>query len=342
MGPSALVSALCNRLQYPQLRVFANNIGSNEAGGGQPTNDDGDLEVARSPSSHAPSPSRGTNRLPKSCSDSGSYTTTNHRHPHSHDDCDPYKSTSKRPTPQAFPLLALPLDILHHLSTEHLPLAAQVALKLSCRSLYISLPMPVPGALPSSGVIRVEGDTCQGPAVRYAFEESREAAGIKRGKDGETIDINHGRGDQEGRTRCALCKALYPVSLFDRAGFVFLDVDDLQEESLGESGQGREERSVGTARTESMLNVRNRVCKWHDGRFQRTLKRRKRGSNAWVKAKEGWNLEEACMHCGAVLAWEKCDCNCQTCWKRDVWCFTRVLEEEEERVKEDVYLRWIF
>jgi len=121
-----------------------------------------------------------------------------------------------------------------------------------------------------------------------------------------------------------------------------LDVNDLEEENLFGEGQVGGERTAGAARTEAMLNVRNRVCKWHDGRFQRTLKRGRRESNAWVKAKEGWKLEETCMHCGAVLAWEKCDCNCQTCWKRDVWCFTRVLEEEEERVKEDVYLRWIF
>lgn len=340
MGPSALVLALCNKLPYPQLRVFANNIESNE-GESKSTNHDDDVEVSIRPSSHPPSPSRRKTELAKSCSDSGSKTITNHRHTHSHDDCDPYKSASRRSTQQPFPLLVLPLDILHHLATKHLPLAAQVALKLSCRSLYISMPMPVPGPVPSPGMIRAVGDTCEVPAIRYAFEESREAAGIKRGKGSEKIDINHGRGDQESRTRCALCKALYPVSLFDRAGFVFLDVNDL-EESLSESGQVGEERSVATARTESMLNVRNRVCKWHDGRFQRTLKRGKRGSNAWVKAKEGWKLEEACMHCGAVLAWEKCDCNCQTCWKRDVWCFTRVLEEEEERVKEDVYLRWIF
>lgn len=284
------------------------------------------------------------------------------------------KKTRRRKQRQPFPLLSLPLDLLHHL-VIFLPASSKVALSLTCRDLFMSLPH-VSRAMGKVGA----NDECARRGVRFAFEEAIAAADgrqkmrAEKGKEVDAVERLCGSGDSGcsgdtivasskgtvgGRMRCALCKALYPVSLFDRAGFVSLDVESDDDGEVTDDGTVRVEEAVGRTSTSrrntitrppsSSLNIRNRVCKWHDGRFQRTLKRHCIRANERVH--EGWKLEEACMHCGSVLAWErdgqgegKCDCEkaCETCWRRKVWCFTRVLEEEEDRIKEDVVLRWIF
>lgn len=104
----------------------------------------------------------------------------------------------------------------------------------------------------------------------------------------------------ETRRCCVICRSWYPVNLFKW-------VPD-QRTAQGSGAQ------VGGDMME------NRVCRWHRGRFERTVSRPISGQDQ--DAEQGWTMEEACMHCGGVLVWGRCDCEtpCQTCWKRVVWC----------------------
>ena len=112
--------------------------------------------------------------------------------------------------------------------------------------------------------------------------------------------------EQSARKCCVLCGSWYPIALFTW-------VPD-QRTAQGNCVQAE------------VAVMENRVCRWHQGRFERTISRL--GSVKDQTTDHGWTLEEACMHCGGVLAWNRCDCEepCQTCWKRDVWCHTRILD----------------
>lgn len=211
-------------------------------------------------------------------------------------------SSAQRSQSDYFPLLQLPLDILTmHLSTV-LPRASLVSLRSSCSKLLTAIPAPPKKRL-------VDSEQCETNALLATLEEGRE---------------------RPLRMFCALCSACYPVVLFawgpekhlvQKAG-----IDKKAAESLeigladtqnGESAS--EERYAGNSN-----ELDNRVCRWHRARFERKVLT---GHGAM---KSEWTLEEACMHCGGVLAWGRCDCKglCQTCWKRDVWCHTEVVDTE--------------
>ncbi|KEQ93944.1 hypothetical protein AUEXF2481DRAFT_319085 [Aureobasidium subglaciale EXF-2481] len=105
------------------------------------------------------------------------------------------------------------------------------------------------------------------------------------------------------RRCCTVCRSWYPLALFawgPNSG----------------TAQGGDQGCEGGL-------FENRVCRWHRTRFERTLSSLTTDKN---RVKPGWAVEEACMHCGGVLAWNRCDClfACQTCWKRDVWCYTHI------------------
>lgn len=110
----------------------------------------------------------------------------------------------------------------------------------------------------------------------------------------------------ETRRCCVICRSWYPVALFTW-------VPDQG------TAQGSNTQAGGDV-------MENRVCRWHRGRFERTVPRLVSGKDQG--AEQGWTMEEACMHCGGVLAWGRCDCEtpCQTCWHRDVWCHTRIVD----------------
>jgi hypothetical protein len=112
--------------------------------------------------------------------------------------------------------------------------------------------------------------------------------------------------EQSARRCCVICRSWYPIALFAW-------VPDQ-----------RTAHTDGNPVEDDMME--NRVCRWHHGRFERTVQRRVTGEDQATE--EGWTLEEACMHCGGVLSWGRCDCetSCQTCWKRDVWCHTRIVD----------------
>lgn len=110
----------------------------------------------------------------------------------------------------------------------------------------------------------------------------------------------------ETRRCCVICRSWYPVALF-----TWIPDQGIVQDSVAQVGGNMME---------------NRVCRWHRGRFERTVPRLISGKDQG--AEQGWTMEEACMHCGGVLAWGRCDCEtpCQTCWKRDVWCHTRIVD----------------
>lgn len=113
--------------------------------------------------------------------------------------------------------------------------------------------------------------------------------------------------EKSARKCCVVCRSWYPVALFTWVP----DRHTAQANFVGA------EAAV----------LENRVCRWHQGRFERVVQRPLSGKNGATE--QSWTLEEACMHCGGVLAWGRCYCEtpCQTCWKRDVWCHTRILSE---------------
>jgi hypothetical protein len=117
--------------------------------------------------------------------------------------------------------------------------------------------------------------------------------------------------EQSTRRCCVICRSWYPVALFTWVP------DQLV-------AQGNDTRIEGNM-------MENRVCRWHRGRFGRSVQRPV--SKEDQTTQQGWTLEEACMHCGGVLAWGRCDCetSCQTCWKREVWCHTRTLDAKAGR-----------
>lgn len=123
-------------------------------------------------------------------------------------------------------------------------------------------------------------------------------------------------GERPSRMSCALCWACYPVALFawgpERRLVRKTDIDKASAESL---------ETIGARNTNEL---HNRVCRWHHAKFERKI------SVGDETITEGWVLEEACMHCGGVLAWGRCDCKilCQTCWRRKVWCRTEVVDVE--------------
>jgi hypothetical protein len=112
--------------------------------------------------------------------------------------------------------------------------------------------------------------------------------------------------EQSTRRCCVICRSWYPIALFTWA-------PDQR------TAQGNDTRLEGGM-------MENRVCRWHRGRFERSVRRLVSEKNQVTE--QSWTLEEACMHCGGVLAWGRCDCEtpCQTCWKREIWCHTRTID----------------
>lgn len=112
--------------------------------------------------------------------------------------------------------------------------------------------------------------------------------------------------EETTRRCCVICRSWYPIALFTWV-------------------PGKCSAQGNCIQAEAGI-MENRVCRWHRGRFERTVQRRVSGKSQTME--HSWTLEEACMHCGGVLAWDRCDCEtpCQTCWKRDVWCYTRIID----------------
>ena len=122
----------------------------------------------------------------------------------------------------------------------------------------------------------------------------------------------------EGNARrcCIICGSWYPLALFEWVPRREIERQDCK-------GAGKD-TTYATGRRRDMDN---RVCRWHYARFQRIITIQTPTKDSIPQ--ERWTLEEACMHCGGVLGWGRCQCQdpCQTCWKRTVWSCTRTVDQ---------------
>ncbi|KAG8624444.1 hypothetical protein KVT40_007511 [Elsinoe batatas] len=156
------------------------------------------------------------------------------------------------------PLLHLPPELLLHL-TDHLPAPSLLSLRLTCRPLHQLLPPPRKPA---------ETSPCALTACNRHLTSLSDA--------------------QDNRARCALCKSLYPLSLFRRAGILspslpfqnfatgqsqrIIEEDEVERE---ESGPGEEDEGIEVATGQGLSHLSDdsvpvtepRICAWHINRF---------------------------------------------------------------------------
>ncbi|KAF4553266.1 Hypothetical protein D9617_7g029930 [Elsinoe fawcettii] len=236
---------------------------------------------------------------------------------------------SPKPTLQ---LLDLPTDLLLLLS-DHLPSPSLLSLRLTCKPLHTLLPRP---PKPSDAAI------CALQASARHLASSADAS--------------------ESRARCALCKSLYPLSLFKRAGILspalpFRNFTGYSVPGIPES----EENDTAIATGQSLSHISDtaaevqepRICAWHINRFVfpptaalapdamfdalvsaagRAEGRELEG--VMVKVSEGgWasSVESCCMHCGCIVVCVcsvggcgVCKCDCDGCGTREVRCWWKL------------------
>lgn len=188
-----------------------------------------------------------------------------------------------------FPILQLPMDILAIHLPLHLPYDSLVSLRLSNRNLYTAIPAAKRQRLKKLS-------ECERKAVLTAVEEREEHA---------------------TRRCCVICRSWYPIALFSWVP----DQGTRQGDHRGNEG---DMSGQGHVTVDGRVEAENRVCRWHRARFERRISRLASGRN---QLQEGWTVENACMHCGGVLTWGRCGCkaSCPSCWKREVWCYTRII-----------------
>jgi hypothetical protein len=109
--------------------------------------------------------------------------------------------------------------------------------------------------------------------------------------------------------RCVLCKAVYPLRSF-------------QSSSSPTCRSSSPETHIQDI---EVVELPPRLCAWHIGRLVRIVRTEPRGRNKWVDS-----CEDMCMHCGAIQAWARCDCECDSCGFRNVTAYTRFLNNDVE------------
>jgi hypothetical protein len=177
-------------------------------------------------------------------------------------------------------LLDLPPELVLVIA-DHLPPDAVLALKLSHRILYYSLPLSARfKSLPLSHCARL--------AIRSHLSQPN---------------------PKPSHQRCVLCKAVYPLSSFKSS-----NSPACAPSPLGTDAQQTE-----------IVELPHRLCAWHVGRLARIVHTEPRGRNEWISSSE-----EMCMHCGAIQAWTKCNCACDSCSVQTVTAYTRYLNNQSE------------
>lgn len=108
--------------------------------------------------------------------------------------------------------------------------------------------------------------------------------------------------------RCILCNGLYPPDLF--------------KSSNSPACVRMSPAEPGT----EVVEMPQRLCLWHVGSLARVIRSTEAGSrNEWVS-----HRDDMCMHCGAVRGWQKCGCNCDSCFFKPVKTYTRYLNNDRE------------
>lgn len=109
--------------------------------------------------------------------------------------------------------------------------------------------------------------------------------------------------------RCILCKTIYPASMFHSANSPACLPPTTPPNT--------------TTTPIEVVELPHRLCSWHVGRLARIIQTGPSGRNEWI-----CQTVEMCMHCGAVQSWNKCGCECDSCWYRTVKAYTRYLNNE--------------
>lgn len=110
------------------------------------------------------------------------------------------------------------------------------------------------------------------------------------------------------RTRCILCKSVYPNALFKAS-----------------SSSACLPLSPVTSSRIDIVELPHRFCSWHVGRLAKVVNTGLGGRNEWVSHKR-----DMCMHCGAIQGWADCNCDCNSCGVRRVRTYTRYLNNAKE------------
>ncbi|PNS19523.1 LisH domain-containing protein [Sphaceloma murrayae] len=233
-----------------------------------------------------------------------------------------------KPTPTTF--LDLPIDILLFLS-DLLPAPSAISLRLTCRAIHTHFPKP----------------TKPPPTALCLL----------------TASARHQQSHEDqldGKVRCALCKNLYPTSLFHKAAILssslpfenFRPLPPSPPSPAHSSQQVDHDLAIATSQSLSHLSdvvqdTPHRICAWHINRFILPPSAALIPSPAldaltshlahplspasdlpFLAARvcaEGWasTVETACMHCGLILV---CVCSvggCGTCGCGCEGCGTR-------------------
>ncbi|KAH3944781.1 hypothetical protein HBI56_150320 [Parastagonospora nodorum] len=109
--------------------------------------------------------------------------------------------------------------------------------------------------------------------------------------------------------RCILCKTVYPVNLFKSSSSPACIPTSFTED----------------VQQTDVVELPQRLCSWHVSRLVQVVHTGPGGRNQWTS-----HMEDMCMHCGAIQAWTKCDCRCDSCPIRPVRTYTRYLNNPIE------------
>src|SRR5579871_4044940 len=192
-------------------------------------------------------------------------------------------------------LLNLPPELLWTIS-EFLAPSAQVAFKLTCRQVYVSTP--------SLDLNKSAVDNCTYQTINGFLEFNK------------------------NRRRCNLCKKWYPNNLFSD-----YNLEDEREQMDFVLRHG-----VDSLGGPGMINSPPGCCGWHktsllrvidvsDANFVKAFAsilatRTFDSSYKWTS-----KTEVICFHCGKVKAWNKCDCDCESCGESLVKTYTRLVRQ---------------
>lgn len=177
-------------------------------------------------------------------------------------------------------LLDLPLDLLYDIC-DYLPPDALLALRLTQRDLYYAVPSP--------------------PRLKLATLSKCSRTAIRTYLANPAENTSH--------TRCILCKAVYPKSIFSSNSSPACIPNPHSD-----SGERLE-----------VVELPDRFCAWHVGRLARVVHTKGDGRNEWTT-----RLRQMCMHCGSIKGWSDCTCTCDSCGIREVRTYTRYLNNSTE------------
>ncbi|KAF1987980.1 hypothetical protein K402DRAFT_38307 [Aulographum hederae CBS 113979] len=234
------------------------------------------------------------------------------------------------------PLLQLPPELVLTIG-DHLGPASWVALRLSHPHFYHTLnTSTMRDLLLLKGQKLRELDNCARLSILTNIFEF--------GKDKSEIT----------EQRCALCKEVYPSSLFDSEAPDPVTSRVLRERNASPAPRGRSLTPQASLRRTGQpwlkrigsLELPPHICGWHRGRFVRTLSVAQipNSSNRDLVGKTlmdfmfaqqashkrakrpGWTRkkEQLCLHCGIVQSWGTCTCRCETCVAVEVQTYTRL------------------